>query len=50
MKLDKTTLLLVALVLFAVALRFIGRPFGPWWVGLGGALVLVLVLIFWKRE
>ena len=47
---DKTAIALALALLALVAFKVIGLPFAPLWVGLLGALILVPVLIVWKRK
>ena len=32
----------------AILMRFIVRPFGPWWAGAVGAIIIVAGFLIWK--
>jgi len=50
-KLDRAAILLSLALIVLAALKFFGSPFFvPWWVGLGGALVIILVLVFRRSD
>jgi len=51
MKLDRAAIFLSLALIVLAAFKFFGSPFFvPWWVGAGGALVIILVLVFRKED